>query len=78
MLMEAMADGVPVVATRIAGIPELVQDGQQGTLVPPGDPDATAQAIRSLLDDPDLRNRYAIAGRQKVQQDFDLRRNAAG
>ncbi len=73
VLMEAMAAGVPVVATRIAGIPELVHDEYSGLLVSPGDVDATAKAIRRLLEDPDLRNRFAITGREKVEREFNIR-----
>ena len=72
VLMEAMAAGVPVVATHIAGIPELVEDGHNGLLVPPGSAGATAEAIRRLLDDANLRNRFAIAGREKVKQEFNV------
>jgi len=71
VLMEAMAAGVPVVATRIAGIPELVQDGGNGLLVAPGDTNATAEAVRALLGDADLRNRLAAAAREKVQSEFN-------
>jgi colanic acid/amylovoran biosynthesis glycosyltransferase len=77
VLMEAMAAGVPVVATRIAGIPELVDDGQNGFLVPPGDPALAAVAVRQLLQDPELRNRFAIAGRAKVEREFDINREAS-
>ena len=72
VLMEAMAAGVPVVATRIAGIPELVHDGLTGLLVSPGDAEATASAIRRLLEDADLRNRFAAAGRAIVEREFDI------
>jgi colanic acid/amylovoran biosynthesis glycosyltransferase len=72
VLMEAMAAGVPVVTTRIAGVPELVDDGDDGLLVLPGDADATAAAVRRLLADPELRNRFAIAGRAKVEREFNL------
>ena len=72
VLMEAMAAGVPVVATRIAGVPELVEDGSDGLLVLPGDPDATTAAVCRLLADPELRNRFAIAGRAKVEREFNL------
>ena len=72
VLMEAMAAGVPIVATRIAGIPELVRDGHTGLLVSPGDVDATAHAVRRLLDDPDLRNCLAIAGRATVEREYDV------
>jgi glycosyltransferase involved in cell wall biosynthesis len=72
VLMEALAAGVPAVATRIAGIPELIEDGVTGFLVPPSEPVATANAVRRLLDDADLRNQIAAAGREKVERDFDL------
>lgn len=72
VLMEAMAAGVPVVATRIAGVPELVDDGSDGLLVLPGDPEATTAAVCRLLADPELRNRFAIAGRAKVEREFNL------
>lgn len=71
-LMEAMAAGVPVVATCVGGIPELVRDEQTGLLVLPGDADAAANAIRRLLEDPGLRHRLATAGRKKIEQDFDI------
>ena len=72
VLMEAMAAGVPVVATRIAGIPELVEDGACGFLVAPGNPQALANQISMLLDDAALRNRFALAGRDKVKREFNL------
>ena len=72
VLMEAMAAGVPVVATRIAGVPELVEDGACGFLVPPGDAETLAQRISALLGDPVLRNRFALAGRNKVEREFNL------
>jgi glycosyltransferase involved in cell wall biosynthesis len=72
VLMEAMAAGVPVVATQIAGIPELVCDGQSGLLVPPGDAPAIEHAIGRLLEDANLRNQLAAAGRKKVEQEFNI------
>lgn len=72
VLMEAMAAGVPVVATRIAGVPELVTAGDSGYLVPPADEESLAARITDLLDDPDLRNRFAAAGRAKVERKFDV------
>jgi colanic acid/amylovoran biosynthesis glycosyltransferase len=77
VLMEAMAAGVPVVATRIAGIPELVEDGKNGFLVPAGDPAAAATAVRRLLEDAELRNRFAIAGQAKVEREFNLNTEAS-
>lgn len=77
VLMEAMGGGVPVVASGISGIPELVVDGQTGLLVPPRDPQSLAAALRRLHDDPALRRRLALAAREKVEREFDLRTNAA-
>ena len=72
VLMEAMAAGVPVVATRIAGVPELVEDAAHGFLVPPGDAAALAEKAAILLDDADLRNRFGAAGRAKVEREFNI------
>lgn len=76
-LMEAMACGKPVVASRVGGIPELVEHDRTGLLVPPGDPAALADALERLHSSPDLRRTLGRAGREKVLQDFDLRTNAA-
>jgi glycosyltransferase involved in cell wall biosynthesis len=75
--MEAMSCGVPVVASRLSGIPELVADEQSGLLVPPGDAGALAQALERLHNDAGLRQRLGEAARQKVLQEFDLFKNAA-
>jgi colanic acid/amylovoran biosynthesis glycosyltransferase len=72
VLMEAMAAGVPVVATRIAGIPELVRDGHSGLLVAPGDVNEMANAVDRLLADPELRNRFAIAARRDIEREFNI------
>jgi len=69
-LLEAMACGVPVVATRVGGIPELVEDGQTGLLVPPEDPEALGEAIRRILDDPGLASGLARAARAVVESRF--------
>lgn len=74
-LMEAMATGLPVVSTRISGIPELVESGVSGVLVPSGDAGALAEAIASLLSDAALRVRMGRAGREKVLKEFDLESN---
>ena len=73
VLQEAQAAGVPVVATRVGGVPEGVLDGLSGLLVPPGDPAALATAIDVLAADPDLRRRMGRAGRRLVEQRFDQR-----
>jgi colanic acid/amylovoran biosynthesis glycosyltransferase len=76
VLKEAMACGVPVVSSRISGIPELVDDGVTGILVPPAQPEALAEALIRLAGDPDLRQAMGRAGRARIQADFDLRASA--
>lgn len=76
VLMEAMASRLPVLATRIAGIPELVRDGVNGLLVPPGDSEALSEALDRLLSDPALCARMGQAGRQTVKEDFNINREA--
>lgn len=71
-LMEAMAAGLPVVTSRLSGIPELVEDGVHGRLLEPGDPVALAGAIRELLEDPDLAGEMGEAGRARVRREFAL------
>ena len=66
VLIEAMACGIPVVATVISGIPELIEDGVTGVLVPPDDPAALAAAIERLLGDEALRRRLGEAGRRRI------------
>jgi len=66
-LMEAMARGVPVVTTPVGGIPELVEDGRTGLLVPPDDPLALREALARLAADPELRRNLGRAGREHVR-----------
>ena len=73
-VIEAMAFGLPVVATNIGGLPEVVQDGVTGILVPPKDPDALAEAVIRLLRDPELRRRLGNAGRERVLSEFRVDR----
>lgn len=73
-LMEAMAAGRAVVASRLSGIPELIEDGREGLLVPPGDAVALAAAIARLLQ-PELRQQLGRAARRRVEQEFELRSN---
>ena len=73
VLLEAMALEVPVVATSVAGVPGLVQDGRTGILCPPGDPYKLARAIYRLLGDVALRKRLAAAGRALIESQYTLR-----
>jgi colanic acid/amylovoran biosynthesis glycosyltransferase len=77
VLVEAMALGVPVVATAVTGIPELVEDGRTGLIVPERDPRALAGAIRRVLADPSGAAGLAEAARRRVERDFDLSANVA-
>ncbi|XAL98730.1 glycosyltransferase family 4 protein [Phycisphaeraceae bacterium D3-23] len=72
VLMEAMMAGVPVVAPRIAGIAELVEDSVSGAMAAPGDTDGIVEAIDTLLGDCALRNAYGEAGAAKVAAEFDI------
>jgi colanic acid/amylovoran biosynthesis glycosyltransferase len=75
-IMEAMAAGVPVVATRHSGIPELVVDGETGLLVDEHDADGLADAVARLIADPDLRRRLGDGGRRVVAERHDSRRQS--
>jgi colanic acid/amylovoran biosynthesis glycosyltransferase len=75
VLMEAMAMQIPCVATWITGIPELIQDGVDGLLVPPSDVAQLADAIARLIDDPALSHQIANVGRRKVVKGFNLGTN---
>jgi glycosyltransferase involved in cell wall biosynthesis len=75
VLMEAMASGVPVVASRTSGTPELVEDGKTGLLVDPGSPDQVAAALKRLASDPELRRELAATARRRIEDDYDLRTN---
>jgi glycosyltransferase involved in cell wall biosynthesis len=77
VIQEALALGTPVISTDVTGIPEVVRDGETGLQVPQGDSPALADALESLLLDPDLRVRLARGGRALIEADFDIRRNTA-
>lgn len=73
-VLEAMAAGKAVVASRVGGIPEAVVEGETGLLVPPADSEALAQAVGRLLENPDLRARMGESGRARVEEHFSLSR----
>jgi glycosyltransferase involved in cell wall biosynthesis len=72
MLMEAMACGVPVVSTRLVGIPDLVVDGETGLLAEPNNSEELAGKLQQLIDDDSLRGKLSQNGRQQVERLFDL------
>lgn len=76
-IIEAMMAGLPVVASHVGGVAELVEDGVTGFLVPSEAPAALAEALRKLLEDSELRKRMGKAGREKALQDFTLDRMLA-
>ena len=73
-VLEAMAAGLPVVASAVGGVPEAVRGGETGTLVPPRDSAALAQALVRLVADPALRSSLGEAGRRRVEREFSLER----
>jgi len=75
-LMEGMACGLPVAASRLAGIPELVEDGVSGLLFTPGNAEAAADALEKLARNPELCARMGRAGRRRIEESFDLAKNA--
>jgi glycosyltransferase involved in cell wall biosynthesis len=74
--LEAMLQGTPIVATRTGAIPEVVDDGRTGVLVPPGDPAALADALARLAADPELRRRLGVEGRRRYEREFTVERMA--
>src|SRR6266550_1131703 len=71
VLLEAMNHATPVIASRVGGIPDIVEDGVSGLLVPPGDAAALAAAVRRLRDDPDLARRLGEGGRRRLREQFN-------
>lgn len=71
-ILEAMATGLPVVATRVGGNAELIEDGVTGALVPSGSPEALAEALATYIDDPEIRRAHGRAARARVERDFAM------
>jgi colanic acid/amylovoran biosynthesis glycosyltransferase len=76
-VMEAQLSGLPVVATRHAGIPEVVRDGETGVLVSEGDVDGMAAAMRRLVLEPALAARLGAAGQRRVSEQFTVQHHWA-
>jgi glycosyltransferase involved in cell wall biosynthesis len=72
-ILEAMARGLPVLATNVGGTPEIVVSGTSGLLVPPRDPVALAEGILKLWDNGDVARQMGLAGRRRVEDHFDIR-----
>lgn len=77
-LLEAAASGVPIVAGRAGGMPEVVEDGENGYLIAPGDSRALAERLERLLGDPPLARRMGAAGRRRVEERFAVPRMVEG
>ncbi len=75
VLMEAMAKEIPVISTRITGIPELIEHGQDGLLATPGDAEELASQMQTLLNHPELRLQFGKAGRKKVKASYNQHDN---
>jgi glycosyltransferase involved in cell wall biosynthesis len=75
--IEAMAAGLPVIASAVGGLPDLIEDGRTGILVPPGDAPALAAALRSLIDDPLRAEAIGLAARAEVRQRYSFDRMIA-
>lgn len=71
-ILEAMSTGLPVVATRVGGIPEVVLDGQTGAIVPTGDPTAMANALAGYIRQPELIAQHGAAGRARIEQKYSM------
>jgi glycosyltransferase involved in cell wall biosynthesis len=76
-ILEAMSAGLPVVATRVGGNPEVVMDEETGFLVPPANPEALAVAMVKLWQNPEQRRAMGNAGRIRAEKYFDVRRMVA-
>jgi glycosyltransferase involved in cell wall biosynthesis len=76
VVMEAMAAGLPVISTPLAGVPEMVEAGVSGELAPEHDPAAVSVAIERLLDDPDRTRRLGTRGRDLAQEKFSIQASA--
>jgi glycosyltransferase involved in cell wall biosynthesis len=70
VLLEAMSIGLPVIASRVAGIPEMIVDGETGILIPPGNIEVIGDEIKRLMSNPSLRKSLGEKGRERVLKEF--------
>ena len=77
VLLEALASGIPIVSTDISGVPEIIDTGVDGLLVAPDDPVALADAIENMFADREMAAKFALNGRAKAEERFDLRKSVA-
>lgn len=77
VLLEAMATGLPVISTNLTGVPEIIDHGENGLLVPPRNAPELARALAELLANPARRDQMSRAARQKAKEQFDVRHNVA-
>ncbi|MBV8665076.1 MAG: TIGR03088 family PEP-CTERM/XrtA system glycosyltransferase [Burkholderiaceae bacterium] len=77
-VLEAMSTALPVVATRVGGVPAVVEEGVTGMLVPPSDPQAMAQALARYIEQPQLAKQHGLAGRVRVERQFNMQAMVAG
>ena len=75
-ILEAMAAGLPVIATRVGEIPNMLADGEEGLLIDVGDVSAMAGAIKTLVGNPSLRKKMGAASRRRAEEEFSLQRMA--
>ncbi len=75
VLLEALATGCPVISTTVSGIPEIIDSGTNGLLVPPGNPLALAEGIEEIFDSPETAARFSLEGRKKAEAEFDLKKS---
>ena len=72
VLVEASSQGLVCLSTNISGVPELLEDGQNGVVIPPDDPDALSHSLEMLIRDPALRHKLGAAAEQRVRREFDF------
>ena len=71
-LLEAMGYGLPVIATAVQGVDEMIRDGENGIIIPLDDPEAVSDAILRLLNDPDERRRLGKAAQETIEKEYTL------